>query len=172
MMHSNIAITLLAAFAFLIATFCFFSFFNYLYAVSSCLQCKISRRSGPEPKIAIVICAFNEHYVLDATIEACKRLTYTNKTIVLADDSSDQDLVANLRRFAKDQGCMISDSHTSAIIQGEVWESQAFVLIHRDENVGFKGGSLSQVCPYLEQRGFVLVLYLRVLPQDYRYQKR
>lgn len=92
MMHGGIAITLLAAF--LIASFCFFSFFNYLYAASSCFKRRIARCSGPEPKIAIVICAFNEHYVLDATIEACKRLTYRNKTIVIADDSSDQDLVA------------------------------------------------------------------------------
>ena len=160
-MHGSIVITLLAAFAFLIASFCFFSFFNYLYAVSSCFKRRIARCSGPEPKIAVVICAFNEHYVLDATIEACNRLTYNKKTIVLADDSSDQDLVANLRRFAKDQGCcMLSDSRTNAIIQGEVWESQAFVLIHRDKNVGFKGGSLSQVCPYLEQRGFEFIYLL------------
>ncbi|MCD6298684.1 MAG: glycosyltransferase [Deltaproteobacteria bacterium] len=130
-------------------------------------------------KIAVVIVSFNERYVLEDTIRACDELTYPNKLTILADDSSDPELVEKLRRLAMSRGCekVINHELYQEIIQPnsspqrepiEIWESPGFVFFHRPLNVGFKGGSLEKVRQYLASRN---IEYMYLLDADWHPQK-
>ena len=163
----------------LLAIFCFFAFFNYLYSIASFSKPKIRRVQASRRRIAVVIVSFNEKYVLEETIRACQKLSYRNKVIVLADDSNDPEIVQKYRRFAKSRGCRrvercqffqeMEDESTGPCKEPiEIWESQWFVYFHRPRNVGFKGGSLKKVHQYLDHCGIEL-MYL--LDADWHPQK-
>ncbi len=173
------AITILTFQILLLAVFCFFAFFNYLYGFAS-LRKPFIRRTKPSGKtIAVVVVSFNEQYVLEETIRACDGLTYSNKLTVLADDSTDPRVVERLRRLAVSKGCKmvenhpfvqeIFDSHRNLYYEKiEIWESPDFVLLHRPVNVGFKGGSLKKVLLYLESRS---IEFMYLLDADWHPQK-
>ena len=163
---------------FLLSLFSFFSFFNYLYGIASLFPKKIPRRRLSGKKIAVVIVSFNEEYVVEKTIKACEELSYPNKLIILADDSTDSHIVDNLRLHAKKADCEKLNEHLyfqEIIIDGikqntsiEIWESDHFVLFHRPENVGFKGGSLKKVQQYLKD---CQIDYMYLLDADWHPQK-
>jgi cellulose synthase/poly-beta-1,6-N-acetylglucosamine synthase-like glycosyltransferase len=159
--------------------FSFFSFFNYLYAIASLWKPKIQRKRPSGKKVAVVIVSFNEKYVIEETIRACDELSYPDKLTVLADDSTDPEVVEMLRTIAISRGCKRVESHpfmqeianTGGQLKQEpieIWESLDFVLFHRPVNSGFKGGSLQKVQQYLESRDIGL-MYL--LDADWHPQK-
>ena len=155
----------------LLALFSFFSFFNYLYGITSLWRPKILRKQPYCKKVAVVIVSFNEKYILEETIRSCDALSYPNKLIVLGDDSTDPQIVENLRNYAKSRGCRKVEepslfqeikTSTGQLRQEpiEIWESPDFVFFHRSLNVGFKGGSLKKIQQYLEDRGIELIYLL------------
>ena len=155
----------------LLGLFCFFAFFNYLYGVASLWTPRFHRVVPSGRKVAVVIVAYNEEHVLESTIQACDRLTYSNKLTVLADDSTDPEIVASLRDFAKSRGCRklknhpfcqeeVDDTGQLNTLPIEIWESDKFVLFHRPRNVGFKAGSLQKVHEYLKSRDIELMYLL------------
>jgi cellulose synthase/poly-beta-1,6-N-acetylglucosamine synthase-like glycosyltransferase len=164
----------------LLLLFSFFAFFNYLYAIASLKQCNVKRVSiSKPPRIAIVIVSFNERFVVEGTIRACEELTYANKLIILADDSTDYEIIQEQRRLAISKGCKELRKHpfSETISQYsldnvqepiEIWESDNFVLFHRPMNVGFKAGSLRKIQEYLKDRG-IDIMYL--LDADWHPQK-
>ncbi len=165
------AIFLLSAQILLLLIFSFFSFFNYLYGFASLFSPRIQRTTPSGQKVAVVIVAFNEEYVLEDTIRACDRLTYSNKVLIVADDSSDPAVVERLRVIAQQRGCQQVFDHpfSQEIPQPsglslcqpiEIWESPDFILFHRPSNVGFKGGSLQQIHGFLESRSIELMYLL------------
>jgi cellulose synthase/poly-beta-1,6-N-acetylglucosamine synthase-like glycosyltransferase len=165
------AILLLSIQIMLLLVFFVFSVFNYLYGFASLYQPRIRRTQPSGRKVAVVIVAFNEKYVLEDTIRACDQLTYQNKVTVVADDSSDPVVIDRLREMAKKRGChQVLDHKFYQVIPQttgqsqsqpiEIWESSHFILFHRPSNVGFKGGSLHQVHRYLESRGIELMYLL------------
>lgn len=169
-----LAISLLAIQGILLFIFCFFAFFNYLYGIASLWKPKIRRVCPSGRRIAVVVVAFNEKYVVEDTIQACEALTYENKLIVLADDSTVPEVIDKHRRLALSRGCkqVTNSSFVQEVYDDtgqlkrvpqvpiEIWESPHFVLIHRAINVGFKGGSLHTVSQYLMQHQVELMYLL------------
>lgn len=157
------AIVLLVIQGILLSLFCFFAFYNYLYGIASLWKPRI-RRTDPSGKtVAVVIVSFNEKHVLEDTVRACEALTYQNKIIVLADDSTDPETLAKSRRLAQSWGCEKISEHPffQEVDRGngkverepiEIWESPHFIFFHRPLNAGFKGGSLEAVCHFLKSR--------------------
>ncbi|MCF6254699.1 MAG: glycosyltransferase family 2 protein [Gammaproteobacteria bacterium] len=173
------AITLLITQCILLIVFCFFAFFNYLYGFASLWTPKIQRVKPSNKQVAVVVVSFNEKNVIEETIKACDQLTYKNKLIVLADDSSDIETIEKNRGIAKAHGCKRVEQHSfvQEIIKPdgthycepiEIWESPGFVFFHRPVNAGFKAGSLKKVHGYLKERGIDL-MYL--LDADWHPQK-
>ena len=165
------AITLLAVQCTLLVIFCFFAFFNYLYGFASLWTPKIQRVKPSGKEVAVVVVSFNEKNVIEETIKACDRLTYKNKLIVLADDSSDVDVIEKNRALAKAHGCQLVNHHSfvqevagqdgeKVFEPVEIWESPGFVFFHRPVNTGFKAGSLKLVHTYLKKRGIDLMYLL------------
>lgn len=165
------AIILLISQGFFLTIFSFFAFFNYLYGIASLWRPRIHRTRPSGRKIAVVIVSFNEQYVLEETLRACDALTYPNKLTVLADDSTDPQVVETLRHLALSRRCtkVVRHPFSQAIIDGagrlwqepiEIWASPAFVLFHRPANIGFKGGSLQKVQQYLDYCGIELMYLL------------
>ncbi|MHC4309629.1 MAG: glycosyltransferase family 2 protein [Planctomycetota bacterium] len=121
--------------------------------------------------------SFNEEHVLEQTIRACQNLSYSNKMIILLDDSTDEEVVNKLREKAKAEGCTENKDHKyfqEIVIDGkthnqpiEIWESSHFALFHRPQNVGFKGGSLKKIQPFLKDRQ---VKYMYLLDADWHPQ--
>ena len=155
----------------LLSVFSYFAFFNYLYGFAS-LRCPRYRRVKPSNKlIAVVIVSFNEKYVLEDTIRSCESLSYPNKIIIVADDSTDPEIVDRLRDLAVTKGCREIPNHSfNEVVDNsieppktrpvEIWESNNFVLFHRPLNFGFKAGSLLKIQGYLKQRGIDLMYLL------------
>jgi cellulose synthase/poly-beta-1,6-N-acetylglucosamine synthase-like glycosyltransferase len=173
------AIVLLLAQSLLLLFFSIFAFFNYLYGIAALRTPHIKRVKPSGKPVAVVIVAFNEKHVLENTVQACERMTYENKLIVLADDSTDPTVVAGLRKLAQLRGCKKLPHHgifqeytnedgSPAREPIEIWEAAGFVLFHRPRNTGFKGGSIKKVHEYLNNRGIDL-MYL--LDADWRPQK-
>ncbi len=165
------AVLLLAIQGMLLVSFSFFAFFNFLYGWGSLRSLVIKRVPHSGRRIAVVIVSFNEEHVLEKTLKACEALTYRNKLIVLADDSTDPTVVESLRALAKERGCVLRDSHpfiqemelgrrAGACEPIEIWESPGFVLFHRPKNVGYKAGSLRKVQEYLHSRDIELMYLL------------
>ena len=161
-----------------VLAFGFFAFFNYLYAVLAIRKIEPLRVKPSDPVVAIVIVAFNEHFVLPRTILACEALTYANKVIVLADDSTDSGLVSELRSLAISKGCAHAEAAAglrmlrykdgrTEHVPVDIWESPGFIYFHRQRNAGFKPGALQQVFRYLSSRG-IQTVYL--LDSDWRPQ--
>lgn len=175
----NAAIVLLIIQSFLLGLFLVFAFFNYLYGIASLWKPKIPKIRLSGKKIAVVIVSFNERHVLADTISACDILSYPNKIIVLADDSTDSQVVISLRKLAISRGCKKVETHpffqefksSNGQLRKEpieIWESSDFVFFHRPVNAGFKAGSLQKVHQYLENRNIEL-MYL--LDADWHPQK-
>lgn len=161
----------------LLLFFSYFAFFNYLYGIASFWRPRYKRVKPSNKPVAVVIVSFNEKYVLKDTIRSCEALDYENKIIILADDSTDQDIVSSLRNLAKKKGCIQNHSYCENTGQSggqpkteeiEIWESKRFVFFHRPLNVGFKAGSLVKIQDYLQERGIEL-MYL--LDADWQPQK-
>src|SRR5437016_173927 len=95
-----VAILLLLVQVLLLTLFSLFAFFNYLYGIASLWKTRIPKTEHSGKRIAVVIVAFNEEYVLEKTISACDALAYPNKLVVLADDSTDPAIAESMRRFA------------------------------------------------------------------------
>ncbi len=157
----------------LLAGFSFFSFFNYLYGFASLIGPRLKRVNKTSDRtIAIVIVAYNEENVLEDTIRACKKLSYKNKIIILADDSTNPEISNKLRKIALNRGCIQNDTNEiEQVIPShngddkiknsiEILESPSFVYFHREKNLGFKAGSLEVVMPYLDKRGIKLMYLL------------
>lgn len=143
----------------LLICFVFFSFFNYLYGFASLRRPHHKRVPHSGRKIAVVIVSYNEKFVLPGTVAACDLLTYPNRLTLMADDSSDPEVVESLRNLAMDRGCRKTPMDPSGKSL-EIWESPDFVLLHRHSNEGFKGGNLREVSRYLRHRGIELVYLL------------
>lgn len=163
--------------ALLLAIFSVFASFNYLYGFASLFRPRIPRTRHSSRRVAVVVVSFNEKYVLSETLHACDALSYPNKVIVLADDSTDPDVVASLRGIARARGCtqLSAHPHVQEVPSPvgpvpepiEIWQSPGFVFFHRPANVGFKGGSVAKVLKFLESQGIEL-MYL--LDADWRPQ--
>lgn len=158
--------------------FSVFAFFNYLYGFASLCKPRIVRTRHSGKKVAVVIVAFNEEFVLEDTIRACDQLTYSNKITVLADDSTDPEVIEQIRQLAMNRGCkkILDHPFTQKVIGAtgsiqdepiEIWESDNFVLFHRPSNAGFKAGSLQKVHAYLESRN---IEYMYLLDADWHPQ--
>jgi cellulose synthase/poly-beta-1,6-N-acetylglucosamine synthase-like glycosyltransferase len=165
--------------ALLLGIFSCFAFFNYLYGISSFWKPRIQRKKTSGQKVAVVIVSFNEEYVLEDTIRACEKLSYSNKLTVLADDSSDPKIIDGLRKFAKLRGCKRVTNHKffQEIVHKdgsqrqepiEIWESKSFVFFHRPSNVGFKSGSVQKVLQYLYD---LHIEYMYLLDADWHPQE-
>ena len=161
-----------------LAVFFVFACYNYLYAFASLRKPSIPRTCQSGEEIAVVIVAYNEKYVLERTIRGCERLTYPNRFTVLADDSTDPEIIQQIRQFAIARGCkqLVDHPFTQDIKleNGEVkrepieiWESDDFVLFHRPCKDGFKAGSLRKLQAYLKQRG---TKYMYLLDADWKPQ--
>lgn len=117
-----------------------------------------------------MVVAFNEQHVLKDTILACDRLSYSNRVTILADDSTDPEIVEDLRQFARSRGCIKVEHHpfVQEYLEGdvpreeaiEIWESEDFILFHRPSNIGFKGGSLKKIQQYLDSKNIELMYLL------------
>ncbi len=165
------AVLLLSTQLLLLSFFSYFAFFNYLYGIAS-LWCPKYRRGKPSGKqVAVVIVSFNEKYVLEDTIRSCEAIDYPNKVVIVADDSTDPEIVNKLRSLAISKGCKkkrnhsfyeIVDSSTGPVKKEpvEIWESNDFILFHRPFNAGFKAGSLFKIQNYLRQRNIDLMYLL------------
>ncbi|MCP4041882.1 MAG: glycosyltransferase family 2 protein [Gammaproteobacteria bacterium] len=173
------AIALLGIQAVLLGLFSFFAFFNYLYGFASLWKPKIPRTQPSGKKVAVVIVAFNEKYVLENTVRACDALSYPNKLTVLADDSTDPEVAESLRELARKRGCRQVLNHPFYQVIGEhgtdqrrdpieIWESADFVLFHRPVNSGFKGGSVQKVQEYLDSRD---IEFMYLLDADWHPQE-
>jgi len=155
----------------LIFCFVFFAFFNCLYGLASLRRPRLKRVPPSGRKIAVVIVSYNERFVLPETVASCDSLTYANRITVLADDSSDPEIVETLRKMAVSRGCQEVDAKARVHDQArtaadpatkplEIWESPDFVYLHRHSNHGFKGGNLREVSGYLRNRGIELIYLL------------
>ncbi len=165
------AILLFSTQLLLLSFFSFFAFFNYLYGIASLWRPKYIRVRPSGRKVAVVIVSFNEKYVLEDTIRSCEALRYQNKVVIVADDSTDPEIVDRLRSLAVSKGCTKNQNHsfceiidssiepptTKAI---EIWESNDFILFHRPMNTGFKAGSLFKIQDYLRERKIDLMYLL------------
>ena len=80
-----------------------FSFFNYLYGIASLGSPTIRRVKQSQRTVAVVIVSFNEKYVLEDTLRCCEALSYPNKIIILADDSTDPLVIENTRTLARNR---------------------------------------------------------------------
>ena len=158
--------------------FSVFAFFNYLYGFASLFRPQIARRRNSGKKVAVVIVAFNEQFVLEDTVRACEQLTYSNKLTVLADDSTDPEVIDQVRQLAVNRGCkkILDHPFTQEVIDPsgtkheepiEIWESKDFVLFHRPTNAGYKAGSLEKVHAYLKSRR---IEYMYLLDADWHPQ--
>ncbi len=173
------AIILLVVQSLLLGLFSFFAFFNYLYGIASLWKSRIKKTKISGRKIAVVIVSFNEKFVIKDTVRACDALSYSNKLILLADDSTDSEVIESNRSLAIYQGCKKVGGHPFVQeIKGddgqvsqvpiEIWESPHFVYLHRIKNIGFKSGALQKVHEYLKSRNIEL-MYL--LDADWHPQK-
>lgn len=165
------SVLLLLIQAMLLLVFSYFAFFKYLYGFASLRSVQLSRVPASGKRCAVVVVAFNEEYVVEETLNACDALTYSNKLVVLADDSSDPAIIQQRIRYAKQRGCVRLDNHPyrehvrrpgggSEDQPIEIWESPDFVLLLRPSNTGFKAGSLKRVHEFLTDRdiGFIYPL--------------
>ena len=174
------AIILLTVQGLLLAAFCFVSVFNYLYGLASLFKPAINRVPFRSSRVAVVIVSFNEKHVLDSTLKSCDQLSYPDKLLVLADDSTDQAIVAKQRAYAISRGCTRMDSRDIGLDpQGaatggqssadvEIWQSDDFIWIHRAVNTGFKAGSMKVVEKLLGQQK---IQYLYLLDADWQPQQ-
>ena len=158
--------------------FVLFAFFNYLYAFSSLRKPNIPKTTHSGDEVAVVIVAYNEKFVLERTIRGCEQLTYPNHFTVLADDSTDQEILNQIRQFAIARGCTQLQNHSfiqeitteSGEVQTapiEIWESKEFVLFHRPSKDGFKAGCLKSLQAYLASRQ---TKYMYLLDADWKPQ--
>ena len=172
------AILLLVMQILVLLVFSFFSFYHYLYGIASLWKPRLPRIPHSGEKVAVVIVAFNERFVIENTLNACDQLTYPNKLIILADDSTDPEAVEHVRQLAISRGCQRvmehgfrqDIPHPDGSLKEEpieIWESESFVLFHRPKNVGFKAGSLKKVHDYLHSRG---IAYMYLLDADWQPQ--
>ena len=161
-----------------LSVFVVFAFFNYLYAFASLRKSSIPRTKHSGDEVAVVIVAYNEKFVLERTIKGCEQLTYPNRFTVLADDSTDPEIIKQIRQFAIERGCqqLLNHSFTQEIYSDygevrcepiEIWESKDFVLFHRPSKDGFKAGSLQKLHEYLEHRR---TKYMYLLDADWKPQ--
>ncbi|MCD4754380.1 MAG: glycosyltransferase [Deltaproteobacteria bacterium] len=184
MLASNVnmawpAIILLVTQFLMLAVFTFFAFFNYLYGIASLWKQRVRRTQPSGKRVAVVIVAFNEKYVLEKTIRACECLSYPNKLILLGDDSTDPQVVERLRSFAVSRGCkkVLRHPFSQEMNEGyelsrkepiEIWESPDFVFFHRPSNAGFKAGNLDKVLRYLASRN---IDFMYLLDADWHPQQ-
>ena len=160
---------LLAVQASLLGIFCFFAYYNYLYAIrSSGRWSPVEPNHSPpathaKPRVAVVIAAYNEPNVLGVAVEAARELAYENAVVVLADDSDDERCLRASREFADRLGCERKEAHLAGEAV-ELHESARFVLLHRASNEGFKAGSLQCVLEYVEN---LAIDYIYLLDADW-----
>lgn len=180
-----IAFALVASMILLLSFFSFFAFYNYLYGFASLFKRKFDRvKNISGKKVAVTIVSLDERYVLKDTIEACERLTYENKVIVVTNDSKsaeDTDTIKMLRAMAVERGCKKLENHpffyNAKVGRGkkkknftapiEIWESDKFVLLHKKTNHGFKAGGIKGVEQYLNARG---IEYMYLMDADWHPQ--
>ena len=164
----------------LVCLLVFFGFacFNYLYAFASLRKPHIPRTQHSGEEVAVVIVAYNEKFILERTIQGCEQLTYPKRFTVLADDSTDPEIIDQIRHFAIARGCkqLLNHSFMQEISTEsgdvryepiEIWESKDFVLFHRPSKDGFKAGSLRKLQTYLERRH---TRYMYLLDADWKPQ--
>lgn len=151
--------------------FLFFAFYNYRYQIAGFFRPKLKKvLPSSNAKVAIVIVCHNEKLVISDTIHTCEQLTYQNKTIIVGDDSDDLETTVVLKAIADRYGCQslnnkeILDSLNYLGVT-EAYESEGFILLHREKNTGFKAGNLKVIETYLKANGFE---YMYLLDADWR----
>jgi cellulose synthase/poly-beta-1,6-N-acetylglucosamine synthase-like glycosyltransferase len=154
----------------LLVFFLFFAGYNYAYALGAILPHRRPPTAPPRPgaRVAVVIVSFNERTVIADTVRACEQLTYPNRTIVVGDDSNDPETIDLLRSLAVERGCTRVENAVWRGFDIELWESDGFVVFHRNDNAGFKAGNLKTLEGYLLSRKFD---YMYLLDSDWRPQK-
>ncbi|WP_322761190.1 glycosyltransferase family 2 protein [Frankia sp. Cr2] len=162
-------VILITAQTLLLVYFSFFGWYNYLYLFAGLRKQKLTRIAiSHENRVAVVIASFNEKGVIADTIAACLKMTYHNKTIIVADDSNDPETISILQDIAGKNGCMEPLDPRFADPNVTVLESPSFVLFHRIKNVGYKAGNLSSLERYLTSRGYG---YMYLLDADWHPQE-
>jgi cellulose synthase/poly-beta-1,6-N-acetylglucosamine synthase-like glycosyltransferase len=155
----------------LLLVFCGYAFFHYLYGIAALRRADPRRVRHSDRRIAVVIVAHNEDFVVPGTIRACDNLTYKNRVIILADDSTDHRIVAEFKAEAIRRGCVPAnappgcemlqqDDGSTLHVPVEILQSPGFVYFHRSINAGFKGGVLQQLHRYLDAQGINFIYLL------------
>lgn len=160
--------TLIGLQALILVSFLVFGFYSVLYAIYSLRKPKIATAEYSEEKVAVVIVSFNEKSVLRDTIEACDKLSYKNKTIIVGDDSNDPETIDLLKSIAFERNAKRVTDAEYLDDNLEVYEGDGFVLYHRHKNIGFKAGNLKSLEKYLKFKGYE---YMYLLDSDWHAQE-
>jgi len=96
-----VPVVILALQGVLLGCFAFFAFFNYLYGFAALRQSRPATVRPSDERIAVVIVSFNEKHVPRPTVDHCDKLTYPNRVVILSDDSTDSEIVDDLRCLAQ-----------------------------------------------------------------------
>lgn len=153
----------------LLGFFLYFAFFNYLYTFASFFYKKPKQVKPSGKHVAIVIVSFNEKEVLLNTLEACEKINYPNKTIILGDDSNDGETLPLLKEWFKSRGARkvpyhhVDKHHKDA----EIYQTKdkSHVLFHRLNNIGFKAGNLKEIEIFMQRHK---IDYMYLLDADWK----
>jgi cellulose synthase/poly-beta-1,6-N-acetylglucosamine synthase-like glycosyltransferase len=97
---------------------------------------------GYAPFVTIILPTYNEPKVISRLLKACTNIDYTNYEIIVADDSTDEETLLNLKK----------------------WRNNPKVkIIHRDTRKGFKAGAINNALKYINP----LTEYILIFDADY-----
>ncbi|MDE3111880.1 MAG: glycosyltransferase [Chloroflexota bacterium] len=91
-----------------------------------------------QPFISVHLAMYNEKAVVDRLLNACTSLDYEQYEVVVADDSTDPEAIALLRRWA---------------------DHPRVKILHRQTRKGFKGGALQQALKRMDQRTEYVMIF-------------
>lgn len=164
-----IALLLFIAQILLVSYFSVFAFYNYLYSFASLRKKTLKTVKHNNPKVAVVIVAYNESNVIADTVVACEKLSYPNLQIILADDSDSGVSIEVLRQIRQERGCKrVYPEEYNNRKHINIYESKGFTLFHRTKKAGFKAGCLKDLESYLKANDFEYMYLLDAewWPQD------
>jgi len=93
-----------------------------------------------QPDVAVVITSYNEDpAILEETLASAINMNYRNKTVYVADDSTNESVRREIGHLAGRLGC---------------------VYVHREKRAGYKAGNLNNLIPKLKEK------YLAVFDAD------
>ncbi|MEM3833162.1 MAG: glycosyltransferase [Thermoprotei archaeon] len=94
------------------------------------------------PYVSIILPIYNESNVIDRLLNACTSIDYPNYEVVIADDSTDEEIIKKIKQWKK---------HTKVKI------------VHRNSRKGFKAGAINNALKYIHP----LSQYVLIFDADY-----